>query len=342
DPTSIPTAPLTPPSSKPLLVKLSTKPAVPAPATPSVVPAEPLTIPVEPFPAEPLVERLPRPAALLSESPRNRGVSVSFSSETGESRAADLPENQPQKRLAKDVLRPEAKGRGSPKLEINISAVEQMTASQAQLDDLQRQAELFWAGPLGRDAARCLPQTLPAPTEPGEGDWVQVLLWQEEEIARLLADNARFRTHLKFQETQSPEEMRHSQCIGQLIEDLLSVPQRSSSPERDTSSVPWTLTARLSPSLQSQLRRQGPATVAFSLLQELQQLQLQALRRHKAAKEAADAWRLRRLLAKCHRLMQEKARLSVSTPRTPRATTKLPRQFSEPCFDEDSLYRRGV
>ena len=32
-------------------------------------------------------------------------------SETGESRAADLPENQPQKRLAKDVLRPEAKAR---------------------------------------------------------------------------------------------------------------------------------------------------------------------------------------------------------------------------------------
>lgn len=147
-----------------------------------------------------------------------------------------------------------------------------MHAASARVGDLQAKTEMFWAQQrsatllldsalrvwLGFGGAAGAEEAKRRATErrqEGEGGleswdeirsqnpdndeafWAKVMFWQEAEISRLLADNARWRTHLKFQEaassdstTSAPEasELRilHQESLAQLelIEQLLSLP----------------------------------------------------------------------------------------------------------------------
>lgn len=294
--------------------------------------------------------------------------------------------------------------------------MENFRAAWVRVGDLQMRHESFWED--YPDAVRALDlglsqwlgySGLPAVEEglrratlempkAAETHWVQVLLWQEAEISRLLADNARWRTHLKFQEAAGhrlPDaEQLQSHCVSQLIEDLLSVRPLKASPveagasaasltssqgfdsprchlQEATDSDPFgpsvcralLQTGTLPPSARTALRQRGAKAVAKSLLQQVRQLHTQALQRYRAACQAAAAAKLRQTIAKCHGLLQEKARLRASALRAatleekeklgsslePAASVRKPRSAGggralgafgvEACFDTDSLYR---
>ena len=105
---------------------------------------------------------------------------------------------------------------GSPSLQEQARGMENFRAAWVRVGDLQMRHESFWED--YPDAVRALDlglsqwlgySGLPAVEEglrratpempkAAETHWVQVLLWQEAEISRLLADNARWRTHLKL------------------------------------------------------------------------------------------------------------------------------------------------
>ena len=163
---------------------------------------------------------------------------------------------------------------GGPSLAESLAeqarGMESFRAAWTRVGDLQMRHESFWED--YPDAVRTLDQALstwlgysglPA-VEEGlrradlekpkavETHWVQMLLWQEAEISRLLADNARWRTHLKFQEAaglRSDPEQLQSHCVSRLIQDLLSVPPLKASPEGAASA--HTASTALSPSFDS-------------------------------------------------------------------------------------------
>lgn len=301
-------------------------------------------------------------------------------------------------------------------LQEQARGMENFRAAWVRVGDLQMRHESFWED--YPDAVRALDlglsqwlgySGLPAVEEglrratlempkAAETHWVQVLLWQEAEISRLLADNARWRTHLKFQEAAGhrlPDaEQLQSHCVSQLIEDLLSVRPLKASPveagasaasltssqgfdsprchlQEATDSDPFgpsvcralLQTGTLPPSARTALRQRGAKAVAKSLLQQVRQLHTQALQRYRAACQAAAAAKLRQTIAKCHGLLQEKARLRASALRAatleekeklgsslePAASVRKPRSAGggralgafgvEACFDTDSLYR---
>mmetsp|Transcript_43241 Transcript_43241/g.123694 ORF Transcript_43241/g.123694 Transcript_43241/m.123694 type:complete len:669 (+) Transcript_43241:74-2080(+) len=142
-------------------------------------------------------------------------------------------------------------------------------------------------------------------------DWARLLLWQEQEIARLQSDNAVWRTKLGVQEKLpadtskiTPEQRElcrlhqevsaHRQCICSLLD--CPAGQSSIAGHRDFG---------------EELLRHDVRALADALLDEVRRLRLQHQARHAAALEARRGAQVRAVVASCDQLLSEKAKLAA-------------------------------
>jgi len=177
-------------------------------------------------------------------------------------------------------------------------------------------------------------------------DWARLLLWQEQEIARLQSDNAVWRTKLGVQEKLpadtskiTPEQRElyrlhqevsaHRQCICSLLdcpagqssiaghgdfgEDLLE-PSPSAAPDPFDSLHRAFVESGFSvrtPEAMEELLRHDVRALADALLDEVRRLRLHHQARHAAAMEARRGAQVRAVVASCDQLLNEKAKLAA-------------------------------